>query len=490
MLKIKSFVFLFFITNAAYPVAKFFIEETSAVLTRPLVQKSYAFNPQRLLLLNSFSPSKRLFHTSRVMSSPRNEGKRVPEKKSILVLSNKEYSQIKFNEHLENERLVYITTKNNLLNIPSSLKSRYLEIYGVEDYFQTGEVEFLGSAINEKHPIGHIVIDSEFDILRAAKLRELLRIPGQTYKSAMAFRDKMVMRNYIEKAGLKVAEGKAIDNVSDLIQFSHTVGFPFILKPRRGWGSEDVVLVDSREKLNEILSSKMFNASHDNALLAEKFIKGDMYFVEGVILDKKIIFSWPSRYLGTCLDLVDGKSLGSYILKPGIMADRLIRYAEKVLKALPIYKNTGFHLELFHTPEDEFIFCEIASRIGGGRINEAYKSRFHVDLRKLFIQMQADIVPNRSFKVEMPETEEIIGFVLFSSPKGPRSTFNGLKDNLSPQFAWMEQFYLDVKKGDVSSAKGLKSPFASAVIHASTEEEFQERVKTITDWVNTNTVWS
>src|SRR6478752_2094883 len=49
----------------------------------------------------------------------------------------------------------------------------------------------------KKIPVTRLVAPDESDILRAARLRELLNLEGQSLRSALAFQDKLLMKELV-----------------------------------------------------------------------------------------------------------------------------------------------------------------------------------------------------------------------------------------------------------------------------------------------------
>ena len=49
---------------------------------------------------------------------------------------------------------------------------------------------------------------------------------------------------------------------------------------------------------------------------------------------------------------------------------RMIDFTRDLLeRALPMPENGLFHVELFHTPDDQILLCEAACRLGGCIVN-------------------------------------------------------------------------------------------------------------------------
>lgn len=64
-----------------------------------------------------------------------------------------------------------------------------------------------------------VVARSEADVLRAARLREVLGVPGQDFASALAFRDKVLMKSLLRERGVSVPEFAPVRIPLDLFAF-------------------------------------------------------------------------------------------------------------------------------------------------------------------------------------------------------------------------------------------------------------------------------
>lgn len=56
-----------------------------------------------------------------------------------------------------------------------------------------------------------IIASSEYDVLRAGKLRTMLGIKGQSYESGLLFRNKVLMKERLQSAGVRVPNFKKIE---------------------------------------------------------------------------------------------------------------------------------------------------------------------------------------------------------------------------------------------------------------------------------------
>lgn len=405
----------------------------------------------------------------------------VEKEKKILI-----FSPHSINDALLHQTLSEIAPNNLFLLGSNKILERDLNEYDKYYYKIKAYNEYLSSTvetsaveIKEDFNFNRIVGYFEDDILRMARLRKLYNLPGQTYESALAFRDKFIMKSILTNAQILTPRFSKINTILDLIEFIQNYGFPVVVKPLRGSGSFNTFIVKSKDDLKKINIHLHFDSDHAGDYLAESFVEGTMYHIDGLVIQGTPSIIWPSMYVNNCIDYINGNFLGDYILHPSNpMVPRLIDYTYKVLEALPTPLNTGFHLEVFHTPDDQFIFCEIASRIGGGRINHMWKLCLGLDLKKEFIRLQADLpLTTPISKGNKYEPHQVAMQVKF-----PFTNWTQNNKRTPPPFPWINRFVMTDNDQELTSSTSLTSFYADAVFLAPTEEELFRRMRTFNNW--------
>nr|WP_258567749.1 ATP-grasp domain-containing protein [Paenactinomyces guangxiensis] len=335
----------------------------------------------------------------------------------------------------------------------------------------------------EQVPYSTVIATAERDILRAAKLREFLGIEGQSWESALAFRDKVKMKTLLSRANIKVPAFAMLETAVDLYKFIKQHGYPVVVKPVDGMGSRNTAILKNREETIEYLSQGL--ASN---LIVEEFIEGEMYHIDGLVLGGKFIHCWPSKYFNDCLAFHDGKYLGSYLLAPqNPLTERLRNEVISILQILPTPANTTFHAEIFHTPQDELITCEIACRTGGSRIIEEYRQAFDVDLTKLSVQAQCGLktdVSERFLQREGPKTQ--FGFIGLPPKHG---VFQG-----APTWQelphWVTEYNVLAKPGQSFTGAHTSVDYVlTLVVKGNTEQQVVQRIQDIAEFLENKMVW-
>jgi len=347
---------------------------------------------------------------------------------------------------------------------------------------------------HDRRPLTRIVTTGEAGILRAARLRAELGIAGQSVTSALAYRDKVVMKDLIVRAGLRVPRYRAVDSPGDLIGFVRDVGFPVVLKPRSGAGSINTQLVQDEAGLHASLARlRAQTTGLSLELIVEEFVHGRLYHVNGYATAVgQIGLSWPASYLERGnLDVVlnEGCVSGEFLLDPGDpRVPAMNDFTAACLRALPWPEHGfAFHLEVFETDDThELVFCEVACRHGGSTIDDVYSYGFGVSLREASLRLQAGLPIGEHATRPRLQTGGVC-----SPVRTGRLVLSGAE---APPFPWLLNYDYKLKSGDLATGpKTCVDSAAQFVVSGGSADEVVERLvqanrwfEGVSSWENTN----
>lgn len=360
-------------------------------------------------------------------------------------------------------------------------ESKYDKIHIIEDFY-SGVTESLVMKEHKKNPFTNIIATNELDLIRAARIREILGLYlWQDYKSAIAYRDKFVMKTILSKVGIKTPQYSTVCTPSDLVDFQARVGFPFILKPATETGAKGVVVIKNFDQLYKQMD-KFLPTYREGEILLEEFIEGNVYHIDGIVKNGESAICWPSIYISSCLEMVNKiVPLGWHLLEStNPLTTKLVEYTQKVVKELPSPKDFIYHVEAFINKYGEIVFCEAASRPGGGGINEDWIESFGINLFEDHIRCQAGLYNDLP---KLQEPKSITGWMLFPKKQGivKRVPEKG------PEFPWILRSFTCVKEGEHLNNPNYVLDFIfRGQIKAETEKEFNEYASILTSWVNEN----
>jgi predicted ATP-grasp superfamily ATP-dependent carboligase len=415
---------------------------------------------------------------------------------SILIINYFSHETTPYEQLYEslNEPLVLLTSKETLHSYPQEAYS-YVEAF--ENFPDNVMVIERAIQLHHDYQFRKVVALFEFDILRVAKLRELLNIEGQTVESAIHYRDKVNMKETVAAFGLRVPKNKRINDVSDLHSFIDTNGYPVIVKPVSGAGSAEIHVLQTTQDLELFLQNDR-DLTGDlyiptasvpvlTGLEVEEFISGKLHQVDGIVHNGEVVFICTAQYLGG--NLIDYKSkgiTGHWQLHPeNPLAKRLFTYCKNVIKALDTPANTTFHCELFHTDDDDIVLCEIASRTGGALTATCVEETFGINLFHVLAQLQVDLPISLPNNGEDYQPENLTAYVFFCPKQG---ILRSIPTEEPP--VWVKEYRLLGKVGQTySNAVVSIEHYASFVIEGKSEQELQDRIQIICEWFNSQVSW-
>jgi biotin carboxylase len=217
--------------------------------------------------------------------------------------------------------------------------------------------------------IDRVVALDDFDLEKAALLREHFRIPGMGESATRLFRDKLAMRMMAQAAGIPVPEFTATINYGDITRFVDSVPPPWVLKPRLMAGAIGIRKYGDRQELwNRIHSLE----DEQSFFVLERFVPGDIFHVDSIWSDGDMIAAIPSAYGTPPLTVMQSGGIFTTRLLPRASepAVSLSRLNEKVLRTFGM-SNGVSHTEFIRSHENgEFFFLETSARVGGAHIPE------------------------------------------------------------------------------------------------------------------------
>ncbi len=220
--------------------------------------------------------------------------------------------------------------------------------------------------IQDEEIIDRVVALADQDVENAAMLRDHLRLPGLKESEARYFRDKLAMRMKAKEAGIPVPAFTHAIHRGRVFGFMQEVEPPYMLKVRDGVAAVGVSKIETRDAMWPALDKLGAKASN---YLVEKYTAGDVYHVDSIVVNGKVVFAVANRYGVPIFNLQKGGSYISMMLdRKSKMYKRLLELNEKLLPALGMQDGVT-HVEYIHGKDDDTIyFLEAAARVGASKI--------------------------------------------------------------------------------------------------------------------------
>ncbi|MZD06698.1 hypothetical protein GTW43_16570 [Streptomyces sp. SID5785] len=383
--------------------------------------------------------------------------------------------------------VLLLTSRENLDRVGETLPAAgdgYVHTEAVDGYDTEGTLEERALDLARAHGVTHVVAGHERDLERAAALRELLGLPGQLPDSVVPFRDKAVMKELAAAGGVRVAAHREIETATDILGFAEEHGFPVVLKPRDSAGSVGLHILETRAELDTYLAEDfdLYGPDQPN-MIAEEYVPGPLCHVDGLVLDGRLALAWPSQYQYPLATFATdtGPRIDLTLDTADPLAHRLLAFTEELLGALPGPENFAFHAEVFHTPGDELVLCEIACRTGGAAIRDIVALLFGADPTENWLRAEVGLpvsVP-RDVSGQRPGPRVMTGqMVLMKRPGRVVAVPDG-----PPDWPWIERFRVFVEPGRTMAAARTSSDFLCTVLVSGRDRaEVEDRLRRIESW--------
>lgn len=228
-------------------------------------------------------------------------------------------------------------------------------------------------------PLDRVLTNWEPLVLLAARMRERWGVPGMGVDVARAFRDKELMKQRVEAAGLRVPRSARARSPKQAYSAAEAIGFPLVVKPIAGAGSADTYRVDTSSELDEVLRA----VEHVPEISVEEYIEGEEFTFDCICIGGDPVFENVAQYLPKPLEARTHQWISPVIITVRDLAqDRIaggVALGRRVLDALSMHD--GFtHMEWFSTPSGEAVFGEIGARPGGAHLVDQMNYTCDADL--------------------------------------------------------------------------------------------------------------
>ncbi|MFY9241766.1 MAG: ATPase [Polaribacter sp.] len=272
---------------------------------------------------------------------------------------------------------VYLLTKKKLENEDWPWKS-IDDVFYIDDWNQENVIKGIAYKFRTIK-FDHFVALDDFDVEKVALLREHFRMPGMGRTTAHYFRDKLAMRIKAQEEGVNVPKFTALFSNDAINKYADTIPAPWLLKPRMEASATGIKKIHSKDELWQIVND--LGDERDNYLV-EKFAPGDVYHVDGLNFDAKVVFSRVSKYLDTPFEVAHGGGIfRSASCEIGSEVEKgLQKMNVDVMKAFGMQSGASHTEFIVSKATGELFFLETSSRVGGANLAEMVEFSSGVNL--------------------------------------------------------------------------------------------------------------
>jgi len=300
---------------------------------------------------------------------------------TILCMSSYEKGQDFMRQCKREGCRVILLTSKSLENAdwPRESIDEIFYIPDVNKEWNMRDVIYGVSFLARTETIDRIVALDDYDVEKAAALREHLRCPGMGDTTARYFRDKLAMRTRAYEVGIPVPEFIHVLNYQRIKDYIKRVPFPYVVKPRLQAGAHGIKKVYNEEELWKRLDEL---GDEQSFFLIERFVPGTIYHVDSIISENDVVFANASQYGKPPMEVAhEGRVFTSMtVLRSSDDEKALLELNKKVLHALGLLRGVS-HTEFIKSDADsKFYFLETSARVGGANLAELVEAATSINL--------------------------------------------------------------------------------------------------------------
>lgn len=340
----------------------------------------------------------------------------------------------------------------------------YVEEENDQNWNMANIIKGLAHTIRSKK-VNRIVALDDFDVERAAQLREEFRIPGMGQTTARYFRDKLAMRVKAAESGIKVPAFSSLFHDADIHEYTQNVPAPWLVKPRSEASATGIKKIHSAEELWQHLAT-LGDRRHE--YLVEKFEPGDVYHVDALSQDGQLIFSRVSQYLNTPFEVAHGGGIfRSHICEFGGEDDKALQaMTAEVMSAFGMVFSAS-HTEFIKSHSTgEFYFLETSSRVGGAHLAEMVEYSSGISLWAEWAKLEIAQLKGETY--ELPTVKDDYAGIVVSLIRDYRADYSSFNDS---EICWtMEKDYhigIIIKSDSRQRILGLLDGYAKRIFESS-----------------------
>ncbi|HQN57986.1 MAG TPA: ATPase, partial [Saprospiraceae bacterium] len=328
---------------------------------------------------------------------------------------------------------VYLVTSKGLEDKPWA-RSHVDNIFFIQedqnDEWQLDDLIKGTAYLMRTEKIDRVVALDDFDVEKAAALREIFRLPGMGQTTAHHFRDKLSMRMKAHEKGINVPAFSGLFNDDEVNHYFSSVKAPWLIKPRGEASATGIVKCHSKDEAWKVihgLGDKRYQ------YLIEQFRPGDVYHVDAINDKKKVVFVQVSKYVNTPMEVSHGG---------GIFRSLTVEYDSPDDKALQklnadIMKAFGMNYSATHTEfikcheDGQFYFLETASRVGGAHLAEMVEFATGVGMWKEWAKVESHSASGSDYKI--PKKDKSYSGIIISLSKYEHPDYSDFDE---PEVVW------------------------------------------------------
>src|SRR5436190_17328178 len=294
-----------------------------------------------------------------------------------------------------------------LLTVESALGEKWprqaCEVFAVNSFHDRRGLINAVAFLMRARRIDRVVALDDFDVEVAAHLREHFRMTdtGHGESTARLFRDKLAMRTKARAVGVRIPDFCPLFHHDAVREFLVRVPGPWLIKPRSEASAAGIRKLQTPDAVWRRIDELGDERSN---YLIERMVPGDLFHVDSLAADNRVVFAEVNAYWRPLLDVYQGG---------GIYATRTFTRNHpdvEELRRINAQLLSGFgigwcasHTEFMKSHADgRFYFIETSARVGGANTAEMVEAATGVNLWSEWAKLEC----SRGGTYELPPLKE------------------------------------------------------------------------------------
>jgi biotin carboxylase len=331
----------------------------------------------------------------------------------------------------ERWRVILLTSKSlqGKAQWPTESIDEIFYIPDVKKQWNMNDVILGVSYMARTEQIDRIVALDDYDVEKAASLREHLRLQGTGETGARYFRDKLAMRRAAAAAGIAVPQFVHILNYKRIQDFMDAVAPPWVLKPRLQAGAIGIKKIESAEQLWKTIEGL---GDEQSFYVLEQYVPGNVHHIDSILYDGEVLLATAHEYAIPPMEVAhQGRVFSTRTMIRGTEAEQALQKINRDLLNTVGLKQGVSHTEFIKGREDgKFYFLETSARVGGAHIVELVEASTELNLWSEWAKIETLLEGER---YELPPHRADYGGLMVSLAK---QEWPDLSAYDAPEVAW------------------------------------------------------
>jgi biotin carboxylase len=243
--------------------------------------------------------------------------------------------------------------------------------------------------VHRELPIDGFVATVDALVEPVAQIAEEIGVRFTGARAARAAKQKNLCRKILAAAGIDSTRYAVVGGFEEATAFAGVTGYPVVVKPARGSGSQGAHVIADEEQLREVLGRATADSSYEAGILVEEYLGGRFVSAElGLSHGRFLRLAVSERSTWHRHEALEtGTTIPARISAEE--HDRVMEFAEAVVSALDL-KLGVFHVEVMLGTDGKPRLIELNPRIMGSCLPNLFTLAGGGDIFDLLVRIHLD----------------------------------------------------------------------------------------------------